>query len=530
MDRTVGAGIARVRSMRRGRRLVVAGAVVAATLVPVPATAQADEPRPVRPVPVGTVVGTDGRVYLADAEGRALQHRGFNTGKEMTADAAEITESLMATAEASGLDLMRLSWQWHKLEPTDDGWDEAYLDQVVAALDLAEQHGVSVILDNHQDVFGPRFGGNGVPDWATRDDGEPFVIDPDDPWFVANLQPAVQAAWEHLYEDADLRAEQVESVLHVVDRVAGHPALLGYDLLNEPFGKLRPGEDLLTAAARVESTQLTEMYQRLTDAIRTVDTRSWIFVHPPNVASLGVATHLGRIDDPKVVYYPHFYDIGTESGTGFDPTSTFHATWETAATPYAAANDVPMMVGEWGLPDPAIAGAGTFVDRSLAVLERATSGWTVFSWCAGSGYCVLDDAGALDPTWERLVQAWPRAIAGAPTASEWDGAARRLRVTFRQDRTDATPTEIVVPAALYPEGIAVTTSLGDAGGVDWEWDEGQGVLVVSLQQGSGDRAICVAPAGAGTACPATTPVDPPDDPPPPAQPATAVPTSARFTG
>ena len=94
---------------------------------------------------------------------------------------------------------------------------------------------------------------------------------------------------------------------------------------------------------------------------------------------------------------------------------------------------------------------------------------------------MLDDAGALDPTWERLVQAWPRAIAGAPTASTWDGAARRLRVTFRQDGTDATPTEIVAPAALYPDGIDVATSLGDAGGVDWEWDEGQGVVFVSLR-------------------------------------------------
>ena len=119
---------------------------------------------------------------------------------------------------------------------------------------------------------------------------------------------------------------------------------------------------------------------------------------------------------------------------------------------------------------------------------------------------------------------------GGDTASTWDGAARRLRVTFRQDHTDATPTEIVVPAALYPDGIDVTTSLGDAGGVDQSWDEGQGVVVVSLQRGSGDRAICVAPAGAGTACPAAAPVDPPDATPPPAAPAAPVAAPARFTG
>lgn len=524
--------------MRRGALILVVLVGVLATPGTAP-TATAQGTRVPRPVPTGTVTGTDGRVYMADAEGRALQHRGFNTGKEMEADVAEITPELMAIAQSNGFDLMRLSWNWHKLEPTNDGWDEAYLDQVVAALDLAAEHGVSVVLDNHQDVFGPAFYGNGAPEWATRDDGLPFESDPDAPWFVANLQPAVQAAWEHLYEDPDLRAEQVESVLHVVDQVAGHPALLGYDLLNEPFGKIREGEDLLSAAARVEATQLTAMYQRLTDAIRTVDTESWIFVHPPNVASLGIPTSLGIVDDPKVVYVPHFYDTGLESGGGFDPASTFHATWEAAATRYATDNGVPMMVGEWGLPDPSAPGAEVFVQRSLDVLERRTSGWTVFTWNQGGGYGVLDDQGELDPAWQQLLQAWPRAIAGTPTASTWDAATQTLRVTFDADPDVRAPTEIVVPSRLFADGGVVVTSEGapqDRASVTTDWDPVTGILQVTLPPGEGHRAICVAPAGTDLACPADvdpeepTPTAPIDPDPTPARPAVPVSTDARFTG
>jgi endoglycosylceramidase len=520
-------------------RTVLAGAAVAAAClvgapagsapVPSPGTSPADQAAP-RPVPTGTVTGTDGRVHMADAEGRAVQHRGFNTGKDMTADVAEITEPLMATAEEAGFDLMRLSWQWHKLEPADDAWDEAYLDQVVAALDLAAAHGVSVVLDNHQDVFGPAFGGNGVPEWATRTDGIVFEpIPPGTPWFVANLHPAVQAAWEHLYEDADLRAEQVESFLHVVRRVAGHPALLGYDLLNEPFGRFREGEQILDAAARVEATQITPMYQRLTDAIRTVDTDSWVFVHPPNVASLGIATRLGAIDDPKVVYFPHFYSTTLESGGAYDPADTFHATWEAAATQYAAEHDVPMMVGEWGLPDPEIGNAGLFVDRSLEVLQRSTSGWTVFTWNTGGGYGVLGPDGALDPTWERLVQAWPRAIAGAPTASSWDAAAATLRLTFTQEAGDDRATEIVVPAALYPDGVEVTASAEAV----VEEDLDAGIVRVTFVSGEGEREVCVAPEGADLDCSVLVdppPVDDPSEPPPTAPPAVPVSGAARFTG
>lgn len=521
----------KLRRRARGRAALAAVALaVLGTVVPggpgaLPAGAVVDPP--LEPVPATTVTGTDGRVYMADAQGRALQFRGFNSGKEMTAQVAEVTPALMDTAADSGFNLLRLSWQWHKLEPTDDGWDEAYLDQVVAALDLAAERGISVVLDNHQDVFGPAFGGNGVPEWATRDDGLPFTVDPGDPWFIATLQPAVQAAWEHLYEDADLRQEQVESVLHVVERVVGHPALLGYDLLNEPFGKMRPGEDLITAAARVEPTQLTAMYQRLADAIRTVDTGSWIFVHPPNLATLGVRTSLGPIDDPKLAYFPHFYELGLESGEPYDPASTFHASWEGVIGHYPEAHDVPSLVGEWGLPDPAIGGAETSIDRSLAVMERIGSGWTVFSWCTGAGYCVLDDQGRLDPAWRRIVQAWPRAIAGAPTGTRWDQATQALHVTYRVRAGATGPTEIVVPPSLYPDGFVVESSAAP-GTWDWTWDQAAGRVRVTMPtSGPVDQAICISPGGRPGGCPAVAEEPAPTAPAPPAAP---VPARARFTG
>ena len=76
----------------------------------------------------------------------------------------------------------------------------------------------------HQDVFGEAFGSRGVPAWATRTDGLAYV--PQDVWFLNYLQPAVQAAFEHLYEDPDLRQAQIDAWLHVVERVQDHPALV----------------------------------------------------------------------------------------------------------------------------------------------------------------------------------------------------------------------------------------------------------------------------------------------------------------
>lgn len=99
----------------------------------------------------------------------------------------------------------------------------------------------------------------------------------------------------------------------LAQRFAHHPGVLGYDLINEPMGRLREGEDIPAAAHRIESEQLTPMYQRIADEIRTVDRHNRLFVEPTPIVGEGLPTGLGRIHDPKVVYAPHFYNATMEA-------------------------------------------------------------------------------------------------------------------------------------------------------------------------------------------------------------------------
>jgi endoglycosylceramidase len=470
-----------------------------------------------------TTTGTDGRVYIADEQGRALQFHGFNV-KTPTPEAT-VTDALLADATSRGLDHLRLSVFWQDLEPTQGTYDETYLDQVVTVLDRAERHGIVVIIDMHQDVFGESFNSRGMPAWATRTDGHSY--EPQASWLLDYLQPAVQAAWEHLYEDADLRQAQIDAWLHIVNRVKDHPAVFGYDLLNEPFGKIRDGETLFTAAERVESQQLTPMYQRLTDAISAVDADHWVFIEPPNLASLGVVTSLGRVTGPKVAVYPHMYDPNIELATytpdgviQLDP--AFFDTWANAITNYTRANPMPMLVGEWGIANPDVAGMDTFVERSLATMDRVTSGWSVFNMCRGTGYCPLDASGNPRPSIGQIFQPYARAIAGAPTSTAWNRSTSSLRVDFADNAATGT-TEIYLGAAnAYPDGWTVTTT--DASGT-WSstYNEATGVLSVTTADTGGDHAICVAPVGAADPC-AATPVSAPTPAP------TPVKSTPAFTG
>ncbi len=512
----------------------------AATVGAAASPAGAQDPGPV--AGWSTTEGTDGRVYIADEQGRALQFHGFNV---KTGDpATDASDQLLADAAARGMDHMRLVVFWDHLEPAQGEFDEAYLDEIVAAMDRAERHGILVILDMHQDVFGEAFGSRGVPAWATRTDGLPYV--PQDVWFLNYLQPAVQAAFEHLYEDPDLRQAQIDAWLHVVERVQDHPALFGYDLMNEPFGKIRPGEDLFSAAERVEREQLTAMFQRLTDAISAVDPDHWVFFEPPNLASLGIPTSLGEVRGPKVALYPHMYDPNIESATytpggvvEYDP--AFFATWAEATVVYTEQHPVPLLVGEWGIAQPDRPGMDAFVRDSLATLEQVGSGWSVFNWCRGSGYCPLDASGADRPAIGQIFQPYARAIAGAPTASRWDPRARTLRVTFTDDAATG-PTEIYLHGPSYPDGWVVEAS--DATGTWSEsFDAATRVLSVTTPDTGGAHTICVRPEGSAAGCAGApaTPVDPtgpggpadpdgPSGPVPAATPAVPVPGRPNYTG
>lgn len=399
------------------------------------------------------VTGANGSEYIADSEGRALQFRGVNIKTQDPAVGAR--DEVLDAIVARGFNLLRLSVFWEQAEPEQDTYDQAYLDDIDAVITAAEERGIWVVVSFHQDTFGSAFGGHGVPPWATKDDGLPF--ESTGSFLTDYLQPGVQAAWENLYEDPEVRAAQEKTWTHIAAEFGGHPNVIGYDLLNEPFGKIREGEDLFSAAARVERVQLTAMYQRLTDAIRTVDTRNWMFIEAPNLASLGIATSLGQVDDDRVVFFPHMYNTdiefeiynGSGNPSGYD--EAFFENWANAITTYTDKYPVPMMVGEWGVPTP-YDGIDRYVAQVLETLEATSSGWAQFNGCFGGGYCTFGPEGEDREQIDQIVQPFAQAIAGLPDDHHYDPVTRTLRLTYA-DGDAAGATELVIPAGKhYPNG------------------------------------------------------------------------------
>ncbi|MER5883627.1 cellulase family glycosylhydrolase [Streptomyces sp. NPDC001941] len=400
----------------------------------------------------------DGIPELTDAHGRVLTLRGWNVEDKANRGAnalSAITEKHFRDMSARGFNFARLLVFWDDLEPSRGHYSQAYLRKVERILDWAERYHVKVLLDAHQDVFGPAFGHRGVPAWATRTDGLPFTPHPDD-WFAEYFEPAVQRAFTHLYEDADLRRSQAAMWRLLAGRFGGHPAVLGYDLVNEPMGELREGEDLPTAARRIEREQLTPMYNRLAGAVRSRDRDGWLFVEPTPIVGEGVPTGLGRIEDRRVVYAPHFYDTAMEAGADYDPAAGWIEAYERAVTAYPKEYKVPVVVGEWGPLNNSLPNMGRFYRDALASLDRYSSGWAGYVWCYGGGYCAVDAAGRFRTNKEATAAPYAAAVAGAVRAETRDPDAGRYRLSYAAARRGPAVSELSLPP--HPRGWRVSVT------------------------------------------------------------------------
>lgn len=432
------------------RRAAVVVVLAAALLQPPTAHA---EPAPADVT--GTAKASPAIPALTDEHGRTVTLRGWNV--EDKANRGEdalsaIKEKHFRDMRAKGFNVARLLVFWDDLEPRPGRYSQDYLRKIERILDWAERHDVRVLVDAHQDVFGPAFGHRGIPRWATRTDGLPFEPHPGD-WFSEYFEPAVQRAFTHLYEDEDLQRAQARMWRVLADRFSGHPAVFGYDLVNEPMGELRPGEQLPSAARRIEREQLTPMYNRLADAVRSADDDSWLFVEPTPIVGEGVPTGLGRIHDKKVVYAPHFYNTAMESGADYDPSSGWIESYERAVTQYPEKYRVPVVVGEWGPLNNSLPNMPRFYRDAMASLGRYSSGWAGYVWCYGGGYCAVDDTGVFRTNKQLTAEPYAEAVAGTVTSASYSPATGVYRLRY-DSATRLVPrlTELSLPS----EGWRVT--------------------------------------------------------------------------
>ena len=181
---------------------------------------------------------------IVDASGRSIVLHGVNVGEKSSDRGHRLWQSPedFQNLRRCGMNAVRLLIFWSAIEPEPGKYDDNYLNQIGLYVSWARDADLYVILDMHQDLFSAKIpGGNGMPAWATLDDGQPHRT-LGGVWSTAYyMSPMVHRAFDNLYADApgpDGTGIQERFSLawrHVARRFADEPAVAGFDLLNEPF-------------------------------------------------------------------------------------------------------------------------------------------------------------------------------------------------------------------------------------------------------------------------------------------------------
>ena len=412
MSNPVWSGV--VRPWRRGANVTIGShsswrrrtiAVVASVALALSTLSAADAtPADHRPVDHLQVDG--GRIV--DGHGRTVLLRGVNVNQlgDYFQPNPDVPATVPLTAEdferiaALGMNTVRLLVHWSRLEPEPGVRDEGDLAEIAQAVEWAEAAGLVVILDVHQDAWGKYIatdrneqcqeptshatGWDGAPEWATFTDGLSRCK-----LQLREVSPAVAQAFESFWLDrpasdgVGIQQHLVETWAWLAGAFARTPAVIGYDLLNEPHAGWTPvGTDV---------SFLGEFHRRALKAIRAAEADAdgltkLIFFEPMNTWS---ATSVGLprpfTTDTQIVFAPHIYtgSLNADRAALGQEVISMRTGFEQAERE-AAVYGAPVFSGEWGFWGSA-ADTADYLRRYAALEDEFQVGGAIWQWKQACG-------------------------------------------------------------------------------------------------------------------------------------------------
>jgi len=400
--------------------------------------------------------------WIRDAHGRVRIFRGANvSGRAKLPPFLALDDPKWFDLLASwGWNAIRLLVTWEGIEPERGRFDRDYLARVRALAEAAGARGLHVVVDFHQDLFSRALGGDGAPEWAVLARGKPAV---GRSWFMDYaIAPAVRRSFAAFWRDDEgIRTEFLASVRETMLALRDVPAVIGYDLFNEPMA------DLATlATGRFEPGPLADLYRagiRLRDEL---DPARLLFLEPTPIAAFGMPTFLPALGAKNLVYAPHIYDGPAIVASRYVPRlSSFPFTLQSILREQTRRRE-PLFVGEFGVLN-GIAGEARLIEHECRLLDRHFVSWTVWHFNPTDVDWNDEDASIVEPDGSErpwlapLVRPYPRALAGEPV--RWDSHARRTWTLEYTPKGDAA-TELVIPRRWGGDGCRVR-----ADGVDVRW-------------------------------------------------------------
>ncbi|HEY2748329.1 MAG TPA: cellulase family glycosylhydrolase, partial [Polyangia bacterium] len=380
-------------------------------------------------------VDSDGQ-NLRDAEGRVKIYRGVNVHIagifDVAFDDGRAPREPLPTFDASdpidmrarGFNLVRLPINWSAIEPARGQFADDYLDKVAGIVAWCRAAGVDVLIDLHEDGWSKEFCEDGAPLWAIDPPPSTLTGGPV-PGPDCHTSAAALAAFDSFWDDADtLEEAYLDMLAHVAGRFAGDPAVIGYEIMNEPIG--------------VDDT-VQAFQARAAGTLRATDAAKLIVFEPVATRNFTNGAPIASAPFPVAgaVYAIHEYDGIFSNGDALADGSyvSLLSGSVQGGLEEAQAWGTPFMVTEYGCGS-ALAQAPAWIGSALDDFDAtgASTTWWLWKDPAPGGWGLFDPEadGSYTPRpamMGALSRPYAQAIGGAAVHVAWDGVT--LTVAFR---------------------------------------------------------------------------------------------------
>jgi endoglycosylceramidase len=419
--------------------------------------------------------------WITDAQGRVVILHGMNMVYKLPPyepAAVGFGADDAAFLAAEGYNTVRVGVLYEAVEPSPGVYDDAYLESIQSTVDTLGQYGIVSLLDFHQDLYTQKFGGEGLPAWATEDDGLPaqpqlnFTLD----YF---LELGLNAAFGNFWHDnpapdrEGLQEHYAKAWQHVAARFAADHNVLGYELFNEPWPGLQAATCVTPLGCPLFDSLLTTFYRKAFSAIRQIDPHTLVWYEPNVIFNNGANTSVGAMDDAEAGFAFHDYCLQESLDNSNLGCDVFDNLVFAEALNHVDKTGDAILMTEFGATED--------VSNLEAMVERADGnmvGWQYWAYCdcgdpttsAAPGVEGIVDNPALPlsnsnlslPKLQLLSRGYPQAIAGTPKSYGFDAATRVLTLDYLAARAAGkgsfaagSETDVALPLRQYPQGYTV---------------------------------------------------------------------------
>lgn len=422
---------------------------------------------------------------LVDLSGRVRIFHGFNAVNKGPPWYPEylLNNTKLDLYQSWGFNAVRLGMMWTGLEPKEGQFNQTYIDVMSQIVTKLQDHGMYVILDMHQDVLSSAFQSyDGIPKWLLEKlppspNSFPWPLPPfsNQSWALGYLTQATGIAFQGIYDNyAGSLDHFVTFWQTVAQSFSSYTSVLGYELINEPWAGDIYSNPLLLLPGLAGQANLQHVYNRLSLAIREVDSDTLIFYEPVTwgVFLNGNYTGSGFQSVPgghhfqnNSVFSYHYYCW------------LLNAPVENTATRSLSQDICDQVIGvkmfeavkaevkrlggsafltEFGLCEPDGDPASEGTTECEFVLRQADN--HLQSWTYWDSKFFDDLGNVRSEVIHPFARPFAYAISGQPLSMHFTIETSEFRFVFLPDAEIAAPTLIYVPPLHYPYGINVVIS------------------------------------------------------------------------